>query len=281
MKHLTGRTWGAALLPIIAVAALAGPQAAEDFQSVWRDREFTLDGSAAEWEGSLRRVEKSEVYVGVLNDDYYLYLCLQSRDPRISREAMFRGLIVDLDPGKGGPFSIQYPIGVHGSDEAPPGRGPGGGEKMWEAAQETLDTFLLLEPGGKERLRFAADNGFGIGLRVSAAGGEFVYEMKIPLNAGPLHPHAVGARPGATLTLAIRTPEMDREGMGGRPEGGIRIGPGGGEGAGGGPGVMRGGEGRGPAPGRGPDSPKPLNLKVRFRLALSGLKDHSSGVVSP
>jgi hypothetical protein len=309
MNVLRGRIWGAAFILILAGAGVAPPRAAEDFRSAWRDREITLDGSAAEWEGSLERIEKSEVYVGILNDDEYLYVCIQSRDPQVSREALFRGLIVDLDPGKGGPFSIQYPIGMSGGSGAPPpggersggpprggdsgegggappGRDPGRGGKMWEAARETLDTFLLLEPGRKERLRFAVDNGFGIGLRVSANGDGFVYEMKIPLNAGGQYSHAIGARPGGRLTLAIKTPGMDREGMEGRPEGGIRIGAGGGGGPGRG-GVGPGGGGgdmgeRGVGgPGRGPDSQKPLSLKVRFLLALPGMEDRASEIISP
>ena len=141
---------------------------------------------------------------------------------------------------------------------------------MWEAARETLDTFLLLEPGRKDRLRFAADNGFGIGLRVSATGREFVYEMKVPLNTGPLHPHAIGARPGGTLTLEIRSPEMDIEGVEGRSKGGIRIGPGGGGDSRGGGEGMRGGGGGARLAGRGPDSPRPLSLKDQVSACPAG-----------
>ena len=79
MKHLPVMTLGAALLSIIAAAAFTVPRAAEDFPGAWRDRELTLDGSAAEWEGTLRRIEKSEIYVGILNDDEYLYLCIRSQ----------------------------------------------------------------------------------------------------------------------------------------------------------------------------------------------------------
>jgi hypothetical protein len=132
---------------------------------------------------------------------------------------------------------------------------------------ESLDTFLILGPDPESRQRIPVDNQLGIELLTDTRGGEFVYELKIPLVRSDLHPIAIDAEPGANLSLALDTPEIDREqmrqqtgggrggGMGGGMRGGMRGGMGGG--------------GRGGMSDQRPEMSEPLKVRAKIRLAAS------------
>ncbi len=279
----------AALLLIAAGASLSLSlcRAREEFQSAWHDPRLSPEEEAARWAGSMTSLEKSDLLLGVENDGDTLYLRLETQNPGVSSSALFRGLIVDLEPKGGRPFSVQYPIGLRGSGWEPPARGgqggPGGGdqggggdqrardnrEKLFEEAQQTLDAFLLQDGDSREPLRYAVENGFGIGLKANATSERLEYALQIPLRADAAHPHALGAAPGSLLTLSIRTPEPERKESGERPEGGHHGGMHGGMHGGGrgGYGGMPGGGGRGSEPPGG--RPEPLDVKLKVLLALA------------
>jgi hypothetical protein len=262
----------ASLALALAAAAPTPLQAGKvEIQSAWRRGEVPLDGSLGPWDGTLRETDRAELSVGMINDTDFLYLCLKSPDPRLLREAMVRGLIFEFEPKGGKSFRIQYPIGGVGRLENPPERSEpaqGEKEKMWEAARESLDTFLMADGGSGELLRYAADNGFGIRLFISQTGGELIYQAQIPLQAGPAHPHALEARPGSRLTLIVRTPERERSSMDEVSVGGMHGGMHRGGGAwGGGEGMHHGGGG-GPMAGQRGGMPPPLDLKFKISLAV-------------
>jgi hypothetical protein len=301
-NRVSRRTSFSVVFAFLVLAAIPSGslRAGEEIRSGWWSGEAAIDGTLTPWDGVMAEPENWNLFIGVVNDGEYLYLCLKSPDPRVLRQAMMRGLTVRIEPKKGEPFSIQYPIGVHqGSRMAPPGGGgpegdgTGGGEngspadreKLWEAARDSLDTFLLADFTSREPVRFAAENGFGIRLYISPPGEAFLYQAKIPLRPSQAHPHALGADPGSRLTLVVETPERSREGMSAGPGGGAHggyHGGGGGGGWGGHGGGMHGGGGghHGPDSGERPGMEPPLKLKVKLQLAVPGDKKPAAGPAS-
>ena len=253
-------------IAMILTAALVATtaQAKTKLGSVWLDREVTIDGAINEWHDSLTYIDGPDVFVGALNDDQFLYICIHSRDSDFVFQAMRRGLVIKLDAKGSDAFEIQFPMGALESGVRPPVRGA---EFDREAArrktEESLDTFLLLGPGAEDRQRIPIDNQLGIELLTDTRGGEFVYELKIPLDRSDLHPFAIDTEPGAVLSLALDTPEIDRDQM--RQQ----MGGGRGGGMGGMPGGGKGGGGRGGMSDQRPEMSEPLKVRAKIRLAAS------------
>jgi hypothetical protein len=251
------------------LVAIAAAQAGVKLESGWLDGEVIVDGSVAEWKDVMTYIEGEALSLGVLNDGERLYLSLLSRDPRFIGKALAMGLKLRLDPKGGEPITIRFPVGALGEGRPPrPGEGPPDMEELQKISQERLDTFLLLGPGREERQELPAENNLGIELRARIFEGEFVYELAVPLERTASRPYAVGAEPGARITLLLETPGPDRSQMRDRtggPPGGIGRGkrggmmPGGGRGGPGGRGGLMGG--------RGPQMPEPVRVKAKVRLS--------------
>ncbi len=244
-------------LPIVLLATVSAAQGRVNLESNWRDREITIDGAMADWQGVMTEIREG-VLVGVLNDEHFLYLCVQSKDFDTSRRALAMGLMLHLDPKGGKEIVIQYPIGIQAMSPLEPGGTPDR-EQLRRQMEEGLDELIIL---GGDSPRLAADSGLGIELRASGTNGEFVYELKIALRESEAHPYAVGAELGAKISLELEAIEPDREAMRARMGGGGGMGGGGRGGMGGG--GMGGGGGRG---GQRPDMPEPLNVRAKVRLA--------------
>lgn len=251
------------------IVAIPAAQAGVKLESGWQEGEVIVDGSIAEWKDVMTYIEGEGLSLGVLNDGERLYLSLLSRDPRFIRQALAMGLMLRLDPKGGDPLTIQFPMGALGEGRPPrPGESPPDMEELQKISQERLDTFLLLGPGREERQELPAKNDLGIELRARIFEGEFVYELAVPLERTESRPYAVGAEPGARITLVLETPEPEREQMRermGGPPGGMGRGkrggmmPGGGRG---GPGVSG-----GPMSGRRPQMPEPVRVKAKVQLS--------------
>lgn len=261
---------GALFLIISAWPATTDVQAKAVVDSNWDFLGAAVDGSADEWQGEMTYLEGPGVFLGARNDGDHLYLCVQSRDPQVGHRAMARGLTVRLDPKGAKPLKLRFPIGL--SDQGgPPPRSEGGDRDARRAAMEqSLDAFLVFVQGSEEPQRIPVDNSFGIELKAGVEGGDFSYELKIPLVASEVHPYAIGVEPGGRITLTVETPQIDRDAM--RQMGGGRGGMG--RGGMGGGGMGRGGMGgggmgrRGGMRGKGPDPVERFKFNARIELAV-------------
>ncbi len=99
------------VLPALLLAAVSAAHGKVSLESNWLDREITIDGAMADWQGAMTQVREG-VLVGLFNDEHFLYLCVQSKDFDTSRRAMVLGLMLHLDPKGGKKLVIQYPIGI-------------------------------------------------------------------------------------------------------------------------------------------------------------------------
>jgi hypothetical protein len=240
--------WIVLLAAFTAVHAKSAIDASPDIGKV------VIDGNADEWQGSMTYLDGPQLFVGARNDDASLALCFFSRDPEVGLRSIARGLVLELRVKGEDPLRIQFPIGLF---EA--GRPPKGG---------SVDSILFLGSGSADRRRVPVDSAFGVELRATADESSFTYEVKVPLARSEAHPYAVGARPGAEVSVTLEPPELDREaarreeGGAGAPRGG---GPGEPEGGAGGPGA---GSHRGmPAEDERPAPLRPVEVKLKIRLA--------------
>jgi len=111
----------------------------------------------------------------------------------------------------------------------------------------------------------------GIQTGARFAGGDLVYEIRVPLARDGSRPFGIGVEPGSVVRLVIEGEEIDieskRESMGGR--GGGRSSGGGMRGRGGkGGGGGMGGRGGGMDRGR-PSPPQPIDYEAKVLLAVA------------
>jgi hypothetical protein len=273
------------LLPILMflpLPLLNGCADAIELDSLWRDRDVTIDGDLTEWEGFTHFIEEAHATVGVLNDEEHLYLSLASSNQSTQRQVLALGLTVWFDPdgGKERAFGIRFPLGMATMDRsALAGRRRPDPEELDKLLEEVeLELEIIPAAGGEpHRLPMPVAYTGGIDVRVKRSNGTLAYELKVPLSAATGHPYAIGTESGATIGVGLETPEIDmgeRPGMGGGPRGGS-MGRGGGPGRGGGDGG--GGRGGGKMPGGGrqrggsrPEPPAPLEAWVKIHMAGDG-----------
>jgi hypothetical protein len=254
-----------ALFLVGLLMPFAGVQAKLGVESKWQDQDsaVSIDGSAKEWLGSMTYIDKAGLYIGVRNDDDYLYLCLHSSNREIGVRAMFHGLKVAL----GDKLSVQFPAGMVGSGGPPPSPPDQDRRRGPEADELILDHSAMRKPQ-----HLSVDNDFGVQARLELEP-DFICELKVPLVKTESFPYAIEAEPGGQITVRVDTPTAERPEMGEPPGdfgdempgggigGGMPVGPGGGM-AGGRPGGGRPG-GMGPRS----DEPEPIHFKVKVQLA--------------
>jgi hypothetical protein len=185
------------------------------------------------------------------------------------------GMTIWFEPDNGRKLGILYPMGIQSPESSAPfrtgeARDPEDRSRMEQFALQDVE---ILGPEKEDRNLLSVLQLSGLSVKIGAADGRTVYELKIPLHRSANHPYALdGAK--STIRLAIETGKMEtrmrrgggeREGDGGTgggfPGGGGRMGRGrGGRTGGGRSGGQNGGMNR----------PEPLDLKVDVHLASQG-----------
>jgi hypothetical protein len=184
--------------------------------SNWRDREITIDGSDAEWQGSLMSLKKGKMAWGVLNDEKYLYISCVVSDRDIERQVMGLGLMVWLDANGGTEktFGIHYPIGVQG-ERRQMMQGLEGSSMFDDEQffQQSTSEMEIVGPGKDERFKTLAPGIDGIEARFSRSDGRLVYELKVPLAMSPEHPFAINTNPGDEIGVGFEVTEPNKGDM--------------------------------------------------------------------
>lgn len=182
------------------------------FQSGWRTEEIAIDGKSDDWREHLKYFEEENIFLGLLNDEKDLYICMTSADRIRQVQIMGRGFILWFDPagGKKKAFGIRFPVGRQ--EFVPPSEDEGWpGERPRRLPRQTPVELEILESGKDAPLRMKIEEARGISVDVTASLGMVVYELKVPLARGEETPYAVGAKPGATVGVGFEIPEMDRD----------------------------------------------------------------------
>ena len=221
-------------LLVLSVSSFSGCNEPE-LSSAWKDHEITVDGKGADWQHIARYVEKSNVAVGLLNDEHHLYVCLTTMDRITATQIAASGFTVWLDPegGKKKTFGIRFPLGLQESGNPTKIKESMRDPKKFRALFEDLGTEMeILGPGEDQRVRTLRSAIEGIEVSAGYSEGRFVYELKLPLARSAEQRYGIGTDPGKEIGLGFETPELDREAMASQAKG--QRGGGGGGGGGGG-----------------------------------------------
>lgn len=181
--------------------------------ATWRGAEITVDGSIRDWT-SLARVGGGPA-VAVQNDGAVLYIAIASNDPTV-RVQLATGAVVWIDPSgrRRQTFGLRLeglaprPIAGAASTTAT--------NDLSDSVLNPLEAFDLLGPARLQRRLIDDAGAVGIALASGVEDGTIVYELKVPLEKSDTTPHAVGARPGSTVSLGIETPADPRPARGTR-----------------------------------------------------------------
>ena len=242
-----------------------------DVESTWTGPGLKIDGRADDWRDGLYDVKDTGLSLGVRNDDRFVYVCLRAADRRVAAQVLRAGLIVWFDP-KGGSdkvLGVHFPLAADLDDllARPRGAGepdPAAQRERRQALAERRSEIEILGPGRDESIRLKIEELKGLEAAFANAGGMFVYEIKVPLTAGPDSPYAVGLKSGNRIGIGFDSPRPDV--LMNRQGGGMRVPGGGGMGGrmgGRGMGGMTGGRMGG---GRGGAEP----LKIWLKVTLAG-----------
>ena len=217
MNRILKRQAGASgiLAGALVLSACGGTVA---LQSSVPQSPIEIDGSEQDWYEHLRPIEKQRASIGVGNDAEHLYVAFLTADDALIRRIMALGLILWLDPGGGNEkdLGIRYPSGMMGSagegmmSPGDPGReaSPELRREQFEASLQELD---LLRGEDGESLRMSAASIPGLAVRVTAEGGIFFYELRLPLRATGPFAVAAGVDPGEALGLGLETGAVDSD----------------------------------------------------------------------
>jgi hypothetical protein len=240
-------------------------------ESIWRNRDITIDGKSEDWLGAKYYFEDISVSVGLINDDRHLYVSLMTENRMIMGQIMMQGLTLWLDPkgGKEKAFGIRFPLGQQeGERMTPESMESLDRQEMMERFQEALKELEILGPTGDVVEKLSVDEAKGIDVKLRAEGGLLIYEIKVPLSSSEEHPYAVRAKAGDTIGFGFESPKVEMQRPAGMRGGGM---PGGGRGGGppGGIGDMGGGRGGMGMPGGGMRfrMPEKLNIWASVKLA--------------
>jgi hypothetical protein len=188
---------------------------AQDAQvsATWRSQDVTVDGSMADWT-SLTRVGAGPA-VAAQNDGATLYLAIASNDPTV-RVQLATGLIVWID----GRARRAQTFGLRLQGLAPrplAGAAPSANASdLSDRVLNTLEEFDLLGPARLQRRLIDNPSDVGIALASGVEDGTIVYELKVPLERTDATPHAIGAKPGAAISLGLETPADPQRARSGR-----------------------------------------------------------------
>ena len=265
---------GISIALALAGVLVSGCGSTTELSSSWNDNKVVIDGNAGEWTSGLTNLKDTKVFVGVQNDQDYVYVCLTSTDPQFRRQLMGAGLSVWFESEDGKRMGVLYPIGMM-RPEGQPASGeeqegdPGDREHMFQQALQDLE---VLGPGKDDRNLFSTVQVPGIVVKVGGSQTAVAYELRFPLKKSSEHPYALGALPGSTVKIDIQTGKF---GSGGRQggEGGEGMRGGGGGRRRGGGGMLGGGMGGGGERSEGQtprgSRPEPLDVTVKVHLVAA------------
>jgi hypothetical protein len=105
-KHYLG-------LILITVLLLQGCNMIQ-LESLWKDREITIDGNDKDWIDAKYYLKDYNVVVGVMNDDDFLYLCFYPTTQELTRQLISQGctIWINTEGKKKKEVGIHFPLGM-------------------------------------------------------------------------------------------------------------------------------------------------------------------------
>ncbi len=195
---------------------------------------IVIDGQYADWEGTWYYFDNFPATLAVANDSQFFYLCLKTSDRQLTRQIFSRGLIVSFNPeGKKKPaLSISYPLGgpvgrifrEMNPDEQPltrPDQRPflepqdrfGKRGKDFEPQTPEFLELEIRQGKGGTGVRYSIGQLTGLAVKIARQESELVYELRIPLSAKIGGTCTLNTKPGKSLAVGFKIPEIDLSAM--------------------------------------------------------------------
>jgi hypothetical protein len=292
MRHgnITVSSSLALVLALVTVTLLAAGCKSYQIESRWAQEPVRVDGQMLEWNDvPLTYVEKSNVQMGLRNDEENLYVLFCFYEAKWARAIRMEGVTVWLDDSgrkkknlglcyTGGPPvpELTGSLRTRGERTDEVGMAKGSRERLRKVKTPPPEKLTVLTKNGEWTVASAADSSGDPIVRSDVVKGLYVYEFSFPLRDEHARDFAMAAQPGQAVSLGFEWGGMSdaerksmMEQMGGGGDVGRGRGRGGGMGRGG-----RGG-GKGPGGGRGgrggttaPQIPEEQEVWFKATLAL-------------
>ncbi len=209
MKHIA-----LALLIALTVPAASSAAGGKDivFKTGWKDRDLVIDGNSGDWQGALGFLKEPPVMLGFLNDDAAIYVCVSTNLPAIREGMLRRGITVWIDPTGGKRKTLGIRLAPAGGPGGRPEGAPPNGEVEGATPPESgaPPSRLMVRLPGRDDWAPVEGGAGGLEAVIEESGGLAVFEMTVPLRGGPEAPFAVGAAPGAAISMSFETPKPER-----------------------------------------------------------------------
>jgi hypothetical protein len=247
-------------------------------ESRWRESQAAIDGIGVAWRDTLVSLDDKKTFVGVLNDEDYLYIRMVTTNRDLEGQIIRQGFTFwfDRDGGEQKKFGIRFPLGIDRFSGGRESRGEGNHGREAPRRDSIYvpvnDVEILgVDDGATHRVTIASAG--GIDARFQTSHDTLTYTLKSPISSSGYFPYTIGTKPGTIVGVTMESssnrgeekpPEGSDEG-GGRRGGGIGGYGGRGRYGSGGYGNERSGRA---------GQSKPFSQFVRVRLAISGSESH-------
>ncbi|MDO9577644.1 MAG: hypothetical protein Q7J16_07140 [Candidatus Cloacimonadales bacterium] len=213
---------------MIAVILLQGCNMIQ-LESLWRDREITIDGNDKDWIDAQYYLKDYNVVLGVMNDENFLYLCFYPTTQELTRQLITRGctLWINTEGKKKKEVGIHFPLGM---------QNPQMFEKLDKSEQQmpndkkmelpNIEKMLLtlpkeleiIGPVRNDVVKMKLSELTGLEMAVGAHKGLFAYELKIPLYADSGNSFSLNVKPNAEFLIGFETPKIEQPKIHSKPK---------------------------------------------------------------
>ncbi len=193
-------------------------------ESMWKDREITIDGNDKDWIDAQYYLKDYNVVLGVMNDADFVYLCFYPTTQELTRQLITQGctLWINTEGKKKKDVGIHFPLGMQSpqmfdiNDKIEQQMPTERNNKM---GISNIEKMLLTLPKEVEIIGPARDNVkkiklkelVGLEMSINAHKGLFAYELKIPLKENAENSLSLGIEPGKEIVIGLETPRILRK----------------------------------------------------------------------
>ncbi|MFC1897994.1 hypothetical protein ACFLYJ_00315 [Candidatus Cloacimonadota bacterium] len=192
-------------------------------ESMWKDREITIDGNDKDWIDAKYYLKDFNVVLGIMNDNDYLYICFYPTTQDLTKQLITQGCILwfNTDGKKKKEVGIHFPLGMQNPDmfekkDKSSQRNPSLKDRNMEIPN--LENILLTLPKELEIIgpakndvnRIKLKDLVGLEMAINAHKGLFAYELKIPLKDNPENSISLGLDSNTEFLIGLETAKIER-----------------------------------------------------------------------
>ncbi len=215
---------------LIFIIILSGCSSTKQIQSRWNSENINIDGEYEDWKDKLTFFEDEKVFVGIQNNDKFLYLCLIMEEPYQALQILRRGFIVWFIPENDSEiFGLKFPLGINYKGEQDfefslrRDMTPGdilsdkklNLEKVLNEHLEKEKNFQIIDESKYSLWMYSLENEKELKIKMAVKSNKLVYELKIPIAKRNKEEFTLPVSAGNKLKITFKTEEIklrDEEG---------------------------------------------------------------------